>query len=610
MLVHTDYHLSDDDLCSVVTGPTFVVTHDFTDNDVGLYYQQDGVWRHGRAPNGVQQRREADVMVSGPYVTMATAGGSVYGPHLFRSWIRGDCYIASRNGGSVCSYIGQLGSSRLYFLCPAAGRYPIRRSGPDRTIQESRVIRSDEIATTTPTDTYGDACHGFNTYHDENSSAIRFATTGRSLLKSAPVGAEDILPRAELDGLALQLAAVQRNEKFDSHCINFITARLSSQNLEPDSIVAVCRWVIQRSEHLRISGVSQRWFQFGGSPWLSPFTAWVVRCFNLTSSLASRARFAGFLHVLAIRYRLLRFAVPWSFPTVYIPGYCNETRPDGEVGYRAYSNRPFYFTCPPTYTAIDNKPHPTSRQMPIKHAKFDQGKSDKNPASNKPSTSVDSQPEVPCTQLSAGPSGVHIEPSAPPAEHVITPTHSPADGVPSGTNADDSTAGHQLEGGVAGPAGTFNTTTAERCSSGCVVEYDPGYYRTGHSIMVERVDRSICGHRIRFVLRNRRHHEFVNAPELEDQEVRHQLITLYDSGTVTTKKSANAALDKIISRLAPQAVDQAVSEGSSYETVSTTSGSETVRGLGAQVPRRPAKRSRRSKGKLGKSALNQKGRSG
>lgn len=115
VMSHVDYHLSPEQLCSIVTGPTFLIRHKMVDSNIGKY------------PAGY----EARIRIVGDYCHMQVDGGQdYYHPYLDLGDSTGDTEgtIVSKNGIVSYGWIGNLGDTHLYYLFPHHGKERVPHS--------------------------------------------------------------------------------------------------------------------------------------------------------------------------------------------------------------------------------------------------------------------------------------------------------------------------------------------------------------------------------------------------------------------------------------------------------------------------------------------------
>nr|QUS52859.1 ORF1 [Hypera postica associated sinaivirus] len=109
MLSHVDYHLDKDELARVVTGPTFIVNHDF-DTDTSLGEREEGY--------------DATVTKDDGLVTMTPHNGTPYGPHPYYHWKSEGCLVTP-NGAFTYVRIGKFGETCVYYCHPNVGKYSL-----------------------------------------------------------------------------------------------------------------------------------------------------------------------------------------------------------------------------------------------------------------------------------------------------------------------------------------------------------------------------------------------------------------------------------------------------------------------------------------------------
>nr|XP_027199585.1 uncharacterized protein LOC113793723 [Dermatophagoides pteronyssinus] len=110
LLSHVDYHLTKDQLCEMVTGPTFLVRHRMRNGNVGVSGND----------------HEATIRIIGDYCHMEVSGGqSYYHPFIDMGDSNTDTEgtIVSKNGAFNWSLLGTTGSTSIYYCFPHYGMF-------------------------------------------------------------------------------------------------------------------------------------------------------------------------------------------------------------------------------------------------------------------------------------------------------------------------------------------------------------------------------------------------------------------------------------------------------------------------------------------------------
>ncbi|APG76339.1 hypothetical protein 1 [Hubei odonate virus 12] len=107
MLVDVDYYMSNDDLAEVVTGPTFIVNHDFA--------------RGRQGELGEEGMVEARWHKEGDCVVMTSEDGTPY-KHRWHTWSN-EGIVVGKNGAFTYVRIGKLRTLQIYYAYPASGVY-------------------------------------------------------------------------------------------------------------------------------------------------------------------------------------------------------------------------------------------------------------------------------------------------------------------------------------------------------------------------------------------------------------------------------------------------------------------------------------------------------
>lgn len=103
LLSHVDYYMTPDQLAAVVTGPTFIVNHDYAAVDT-------------------LSAAEVQSRVAGGLVTANVRDGPTFGPHPYYSWSEEGVVVASA-GAFQYFRVGRLFDTTLYYAFPTSGTY-------------------------------------------------------------------------------------------------------------------------------------------------------------------------------------------------------------------------------------------------------------------------------------------------------------------------------------------------------------------------------------------------------------------------------------------------------------------------------------------------------
>lgn len=155
MLTYVDFYLSIDDLAATITGPTFIITHDFA-NNIGRFN-----WFNGEAYGEVEPG----------LVTMTTRSGTTY-KHGYHNW-KSEGVIVARSGAIRYRRVYSFGNSIIIYAFPVTGDFlpndpdalttsvPLTTSHIDsRTCYKFspqdnvyKFIRNNQVITTFPAET-------------------------------------------------------------------------------------------------------------------------------------------------------------------------------------------------------------------------------------------------------------------------------------------------------------------------------------------------------------------------------------------------------------------------------------------------------------------------
>nr|ULY68711.1 ORF1 [Lake Sinai virus] len=275
LISHVDYYLSPDQLAAVVTGPTFIVNHDYSAADT-------------------LSVAEASSRVAGGLVTTSVRDGPTYGPHPYYHWSDEGVVVAS-TGAFKYYRVGRLFDSTLYYAFPASGTY---------SHDDPAALRRS---------TSGD--QHYYSPHEKRFVSYTADATHYHIFGVA-------VPRSLADYCAATFCRSVRDDRFydslrsyyQNRCraIGFSDAR---DTLMLDFIIHLCD-----DASLRTFGFSR--LSAAPSSWTAYCLSWVLVKVNHMMPLALTSYVLDALH---------RFfgskAAPWNWATIHLPTYDMVTSP-------------------------------------------------------------------------------------------------------------------------------------------------------------------------------------------------------------------------------------------------------------------------------------------
>lgn len=277
MLSHVDYHMTQDELVRTVTGPTFVLNHDFASRPTEL-----GV---------INGKAEASITYNGNQLTMTTQDGTKYS-HGYHLW-GNEGSIVTNSGAFSYVRLNKFYDTCLYLCYPADGVYT--RDGVNVMPLQAE-------------DAYP-MIHRYTVSKNLDDGVFVFDRPGHQFQVDASV----------LEECAIKLASSTRDEKYKSTLLSYVTSRCKSNAIDTSNIDSIVRLVAYLSDVRAITTVFKATC-INGCPvdfrridliWLK---MWVwIQNFG--------PAFLNHITGRMINSSLLRRTVPWSFPKVIVPTY-------------------------------------------------------------------------------------------------------------------------------------------------------------------------------------------------------------------------------------------------------------------------------------------------
>nr|UDY81029.1 MAG: nonstructural polyprotein [Lake Sinai virus 2] len=275
ILSHVDYYMTPDQLAATVTGPTFIVNHDYSSTDT-------------------LSVAEVSLRSAGGLITASVRDGPTFGPHPYYHWSDEGVVVAS-SGAFQYFRIGRLFDTTLYYAFPTSGTYA--RDDP------SALRRS----------TSGDL-------HYYSPHEKRFVSYTADATHYHVFGVA--VPRSLADYCAATFCRAVRDDKFydslrsyyQNRCraIGFADAR---DTLMLDFIIHLCD-----DASLRTFGFSR--LSSAPSSWSAYCLSWILVKVNHMMPLALTS------YVLNVLHRFFGAkSAPWNWATIHLPTYDMVTSP-------------------------------------------------------------------------------------------------------------------------------------------------------------------------------------------------------------------------------------------------------------------------------------------
>jgi len=285
VISHVDYHMTVDQLTRTVTGPTFIINHDFTRFNTGV----------GRYQEGEDMKYEATVEVVGSKVSMTPDGGTPYLNHPFHNWLS-EASAVSANGAFTYVRLGDLGETSVYYCHPSDGVYNI----------------NDENALTTSAYDCLPNVNGYSVVMDENKMFYRFSNKANRV--------EFDLSMELIDDVALTMSSAPRNEKYGDTLRSYLLGKMKAKQADTARLSHAYGLTSYLSDLHAVKTVpfatciqghpvNFTWFDIVRSKlciWLTHFTK-----SHILRSLRNRL----------VDTRVANRLAPWMFSTISVPTY-------------------------------------------------------------------------------------------------------------------------------------------------------------------------------------------------------------------------------------------------------------------------------------------------
>nr|WIL00371.1 MAG: nonstructural protein [Lake Sinai virus 2] len=275
ILSHVDYYMTPDQLAAVVTGPTFIVNHDYSSTDA-------------------LSVAEVSLRSAGGLVTASVRDGPTFGPHPYYHWSDEGVVVAS-SGAFRYYRVGRLFDTSVYYAFPVAGTY---------SCDDPCNLRRSTV---------GDL-------HYYSPHEKRFVSYSADSINYYVFGAS--VPRSLADYCAATFCRSARDDKFydslrsyyQNRCraIGFTDAR---DTLMLDFIIHLCD-----EASLKTFGFSR--LSVAPSSWAAYWMSWILVKVNHLMPLALTS------YVLNVLHRFFGAkAAPWNWASIHLPTYDMVTSP-------------------------------------------------------------------------------------------------------------------------------------------------------------------------------------------------------------------------------------------------------------------------------------------
>lgn len=277
MLSHVDYHLTQDELVRTITGPTFLINHDFASrpDKMGL----------------IGKDHEADVSYSGARVTMQTRDGTKYS-HGYHCW-QNEGSVVTNSGAFVYVRLNKFFDTCIYFCYPADGVY---------NRDDTNVLKPLPDASLP-------MIHDFEVHKNYDKKVFTFQRNDYSFDVCADV----------VESCAIRLATAVRDEKYPAALMSYVASKCQSNGISTCNIDSIVRLVAYLSDIRAVTTVFRATCIQGHPADFRRIDLIKLRFWIWVNNFGP-----GFLSKVTSRFvnnNLARRTVAWTFPKVIVPTY-------------------------------------------------------------------------------------------------------------------------------------------------------------------------------------------------------------------------------------------------------------------------------------------------
>nr|ASS83265.1 ORF1 [Lake Sinai virus 1] len=275
VISHADYYMSPDQLASTVTGPTFIINHDYL------------------APDSLSVA-EATTRVANGHVTSSVREGPIYGPHPYYLW-NNEGVVVSSTGAFRYYRVGRLFDTSVYYAFPAAGTYScddptnLRRS----TVGDLHYYSPHEKK--------------FVSYSADDTNYHVFGTS---------------VPRSLADYCAATFCRSARDDKFYDGLRSYYQNRCRAIGFSDARDTLILDFIIHLCDEASLKTFGFSRLSVAPSSWTAYCLSWLLVKVNHMMPLALTSFVVSALH----RFFGARSA-PWNWASIHLPTYDMVTSP-------------------------------------------------------------------------------------------------------------------------------------------------------------------------------------------------------------------------------------------------------------------------------------------
>lgn len=277
MLSHVDYHLTQDELVRTITGPTFLINHDFSSRPDKM-----GV---------IGDNHEADVTYHGSRVTMTTRDGTKYS-HGYHSW-QNEGSVVTNSGAFVYVRLNRFFDTCVYFCYPADGVYSRNDVNVLKPLPDSSLPM----------------IHGYEVHKDHDKKVFTFSRNDHCFDVCSDV----------VESCAIRLCTSVRDEKYPAMLMSYVASKCLSTGISTSNVDSIVRLVAYLSDIRAVTTVFRATCIQGHPADFRRIDLIKLRFWIWVNNFGP-----SFLNNVTSRFincSLARRTVAWTFPKVYVPTY-------------------------------------------------------------------------------------------------------------------------------------------------------------------------------------------------------------------------------------------------------------------------------------------------
>jgi hypothetical protein len=280
ILSHVDYYMTPEQLTRIVTGPTFIINHDFANGSGKLGAYND--------------KFECEYTINNGLVSMTPDGGTPYLNHPYNLWLS-EGSVVSSYGAFTYVELGRCLDTRVIFAYPMAGKY--------ESCDAANLVRS--VAEGLPSSTYN------GRVWEAGSNQDFYTYRCFDMMQS--------VPKTVIDEVALTMCSAPRDRKYFDTMRSYASGKFRANNVDLSLYTLFMPLIAYLADKLALERIHQI-TAISGCPLDYSFRQRIINSFvfRLTHWFPN-ARLAVCDFILSKPW--LSKLTPWMFTTISVPTY-------------------------------------------------------------------------------------------------------------------------------------------------------------------------------------------------------------------------------------------------------------------------------------------------